>query len=81
MKLFMILYVMGKISGVAGPLPYDIYDCQILAVSNMLQFQLLYTIKGEEYFNDPENFINGKRLTRNGYFLKCEYHDKRPEID
>lgn len=28
MKLWMVIYLAGKIGGVAGPLPYDLAECQ-----------------------------------------------------
>ena len=29
MKLYMIIYIMGKIGGYVGPLPYDMNECQV----------------------------------------------------
>ena len=65
MKLFMIIVLAGKIGGNAGPLPYDMEECE----SRALELRLQCTDK-------PENPYRCAEIE-----FKCEWREHRPIND
>jgi hypothetical protein len=67
MKLFLIIYIAGKIGGVAGPLPYDMAECQRRAASMWSELR--------PGVRTPMGY------TRDDVKFSCEMHDTRPKIN
>ncbi len=76
MKVFLVIYMLGKIGGTVGPLPYGMNECMAEALKLNQQAQ-----------NVIETGIgaDGRKLTEDemrkikSMDFKCEYHAIRPE--
>jgi hypothetical protein len=78
MKLFLIIYAAGQIGGVAGPLPYDMAECEARRDemrANQAQF-----------FKDGINRETGKKATPEEMegikhlSFECEMRDEKPSL-
>lgn len=78
MKLFLLIYMSGKLGGTIGPLPYGMDECMRNALALQQQAHTAaVTGKGAR-----GNILTQKEIKRIGSMeFKCEYHDKRPKND
>lgn len=77
MKLFLILYAAGKIGGIAGPLPYDLAECQKRAAALNNDFaQAVARGATDEGVQIPEKDMKVLRTMR----AACEYRATRPTL-
>lgn len=78
MKLFLVIYMMGKIGGTVGPLPNGLDACMGEALSLNQQAQAVMksgiTIKG-----DVLTPLEKERIASMSF--SCEYHAIRPKND
>ncbi len=66
MKLFFIIYVLGKVVGTVGPLPYSLEECKSRAVEAKAVMKTDATPKGVKLADVT---------------FACELHDTRPAIE
>lgn len=75
-KVFMVIYVAGKIGGSVGPLPYDFKEClarRLSPISDLTTAQR----------NDLSFIHHGIRMVKDGHEVRiiCEEWTARPPID
>jgi hypothetical protein len=66
-KLFMVIYIVGKIGGTVGPLPYGIDECEIRAADMLAGLDKTVVTPEGHRASDVE--------------FKCEWHAQRPGND
>jgi hypothetical protein len=71
-KLYIVIYVIGKIGGTVGPLPYDITECEHRVV------ELLKDIKPTRPLDESEQ-LGVDEIKPSDLRVVCEYHDIRPQ--
>ena len=72
MKLFMIIYVMGSVGGYAGPLPYDMVECQKRAAVYESNLRTAFKVYGDAIGEDiPPDDIK----------MSCEFRKEAPIIE
>lgn len=67
MKLFMVIYLAGRIVGTSGPLPYDEDECRHRA--------------NELWRGGDHSAVTKEGFTTNDVRFVCERHDDRPQIE
>ena len=74
-NLFLIIYTAGKIGGVAGPLPYDMAECEVrrdeLRIAQIKALDTKKTIEGKPLSSADVESIRSIRV-------ECEYRSERP---
>lgn len=67
MKLWMVIYIAGKIGGTVGPLPYD-YDACVA--------------RSQSLYNDANKLVTTPQgYTAADVRFECELHAERPKND
>lgn len=67
MKIFMIIYIAGKIGMTIGPLPYGLEECIVRAADIMAQA-------------NPQ-VITPEGYTSKDVSIECELHFERPALE
>lgn len=78
MKLFLIIYSAGQIGGVAGPLPYDMKECEYRRDEFRSKQQELFDTKFSKALNRPATEEEIEK-TKDMKF-ECEYRETRPKL-
>ncbi|MEH2700555.1 hypothetical protein GFL93_12745 [Rhizobium leguminosarum bv. viciae] len=78
MKLFLIIYAGNAIGGVAGPLPYDMAECE----RRRDEFRTLQTVALETKFSKEQNRpLSADDLSKiKDMRFECEFRASRPAL-
>lgn len=82
MKLYMTLYLLGKLIGSAGPLEISYIECLRKAEVQEIDWDKAWADPKKDLAHSPimVHPDTKQRLKREDFEVKCEYKDKRPEI-
>ena len=67
MKLWIVIYVVGKIGATVGPIPYDESECWVRAAQSWSELD--------------DKVVTEQGYTKDDVQFKCEWHAERPEHD
>lgn len=74
MKVFLVIYTLNSIIGVAGPLPYTMEECGNRAND-------LIEASNESFKTEPiQTLSDGRTVTSKDVEVRCEQHNTRPEM-
>jgi len=76
MKLWLVVYIMGKVAVSVGPLPYDMDECHVRAAEKVKEFD-----EGFERNADKVWTLDGKTVSREDVKVECVETDVRPALE
>lgn len=78
MKVFALIVIFGQVSGVAGPLPYDMAECRVRMQEISTEWDRDFIDKDLDH---EEGFaIDGRKIHRSDMSTACVETDTKPTM-